>query len=135
AQALAQRLESRGDRVTRETMQRARAQARRHKTAALLQHLEGRVLGQIGQQPQVLRYWFHQEVTAFVGKNWDGAPFSDPAAAVQRTDLTAALAGIERDAAAHSVQAVLLLTDGAHNAGSDPAAQAAAMGGPPVYVV
>src|SRR5439155_8092512 len=64
---------------------------------------------------------------------WRAAPQTDPGA--NTTDLGAALDRAAKDSAQQSVDAVVLITDGGHNAAGDPREVAAALRGVPLYIV
>jgi hypothetical protein len=112
---------------------RAPAATRREKSIRLLELLDGAELGAAGRQADVLRYAFDREVYRVVENGWPELA-RGAADAGQVTDLAAALERVRQDAATRALGAVVMVTDGGHNAERDPLSGAAAAG-PPLYLV
>jgi len=119
-------------------LDRVRAHARssrRDKVAALLESGRRSWLAEIQEQARLLRYRFDRQVLPVSTADWRAALNRDTSAAALATDLTGAIQQAGRDAAGGRLEAVVLVTDGAHNTETDPLQAASAMSGPPVYVV
>lgn len=108
---------------------------RQQKVATWLRAAQQGWLSKIEQQAKVLRYRFDGEVSGVSPADLARADGSDRGGSAQSTDLTKAVQQAARDAAGESLEAVFLLTDGRHNADSDPLKVAAATSGAPIYVV
>ncbi len=121
--------------------------SRRRHCLALMAQLEEAVLGELGQSVNIKRVAFDEYSTPLSeGQSWSDALASDNATAAQQpgsdwigpsTNLATTLESLGRDAAAESIVAAFLISDGGHNTPgvADPQAVAAGMAGLPVYTV
>ena len=116
-------------------------QTRLEKINGLLETAEATWLEAAEKQAHVQRWTFDDEMTPVTAGRWRSADLL-PVSTEQDdgpplTDLTALLEQVGRSAASDRLEAVILLTDGRHNApgARDPADMAASLGRLPVYVV
>jgi len=103
--------------------------------AAWLEAGEDSWLKALENKKRILRYSFASEVLPVPDRGWRRAFASQTGPAAGVTDLGAALIRAAQDAASQSAEAVVLVTDGGHNAPGDPRETAAALRGVPLYVV
>jgi hypothetical protein len=109
--------------------------SRQEKISTLLNRLESSELSAAAGKGNVLRYYFDSRVSPSTMKEWRNIePATDASPA---TDLGAAIEQARQDADRRQVEAVVILTDGGHNSGTDPLqALAGANGGAvPTYIV
>jgi hypothetical protein len=109
--------------------------ARRDKVGAWLEAGEDSWLKDLESKARVLRYSFAAKALPVADRGWRQSFAGQPEQMTGFTDLGAALARASQDAAQQSVEAVVLVTDGGHNAAGDPREPAAALRGVPLYIV
>jgi len=108
--------------------------SRKEKVGEWLAAAENSWLKEIESKSRVLRYGFASKVVALPDNGWnESMAHSNNAAGT--TDLAAALDRAVQDCGQQSVSAVVLITDGGHNAGGNPRETAAALRGVPFYIV
>jgi hypothetical protein len=108
--------------------------ARKDKVKEWLAAGEASWLKETESKSRVLRYAFASKVVAVPDNSW-GEPLARSNNAAGTTDLAAALDRAAQDCAQQSVSAVLLITDGGHNAPGNPRETAAGLQGVPFYIV
>ncbi len=108
------------------------AQRRADLATSWLQESSARWLDRVKQQARLLAYAFDTQVSP-LADHWTDA--SRPIEGSSGTDLTTALSQLAQDSAATSLTAAIVLTDGGHNAPSDPLKMASGLSGLPVYLV
>ncbi len=109
--------------------------SRRNKVGEWIRRAQQDWLGAIEQRARVMRYRFDAGVFSASAADLTRADSADADRALRGTDLAGAIRQVALDAAGESLQAVVLLTDGGHNADDDPLEAAEATSGPPLYVV
>lgn len=107
---------------------------RQEKVTAWLAAAEDSWLKDLETKARVLRYKFASDVLPVPDRDWRDA-FSQTNLDTRGTDLGAALNQAARDASQQSVDAVVLVTDGGHNAADDPRETAASLRGVPLFIV
>ncbi len=120
------------------TFSRARAQSamtRLEKVTGLLEQAQTSWLRDVEHKARLIRYRFDNSVFPVAVDDWRQALSPADEGPAMSTDLAAAMEQAARDSANESIEAVVLLTDGGHNAGGDPLKVASAMSGLPVHVV
>jgi hypothetical protein len=91
-------------------------------------------LKELDSKSRVMRYAFASRVVSLPDNMWnDGLALSNNSGGI--TDLAAVLDRAAQDSAQQSVSAVVLITDGGHNASPNPRETAAALRGVPFYIV
>jgi hypothetical protein len=105
---------------------------REEKVAAWLDAAEDSWLKDLAVKTRVLRYKFASNVLPVPEKDWRDAQTNLDK---RGTDLGAALSQAARDAGQQSVEAVVLITDGGHNAPDDPREAATSLRGVPLFIV
>jgi hypothetical protein len=109
--------------------------ARKDKVGAWLEAGEDSWLKDLEGNARVLRYAFASKVLSVPDRGWRQALEISNSPAAGITDLGAALDRAAQDTAQQSVAAVVLVTDGGHNASGNPREAAAALRGVPLYLV
>ncbi|MFO1096088.1 MAG: hypothetical protein U0992_22695 [Planctomycetaceae bacterium] len=117
--------------------------SRREKVDDLLANAETSWLGAAGKEARIQRWTFDAGMEPVTAAEWKraiapGAVSTDaPDDGLALTNLTALLEQIGRSAASDRLEAVVLLTDGRHNApgARDPLEIAASLGHLPIYIV
>lgn len=109
--------------------------ARRDKLTTWLEAGEDSWLKELEAKARVLRYAFAAKVLPVPDHGWRQTLGAQPDQMAGSTDLGAALDRAAQDAAQQSVEAVVLVTDGGHNASGDPREKAAVLRGVPLYIV
>ncbi|MCK4849741.1 MAG: VWA domain-containing protein [Phycisphaerae bacterium] len=104
------------------------------RVAALLDQAQNSWLEDISQQARVSCYRFDSSVWQEETSDWRKLLLTGDTLTKFATDLTGAL-GEALKSSGGTTQAVVLLTDGAHNIGDDPRKMLASMSGLPVYIV
>ena len=109
--------------------------ARKDKVSAWLAGAEKSWLHDLEANVQVLRYQFAQNVVPVTSGDWGKELNSQTNLDTGVTDLNAALNRASQDSSKQSVEAVVLVTDGGHNAAGDPREVATALRGVPTFIV
>jgi hypothetical protein len=109
--------------------------ARKDKVSAWLGAAEKSWLKDLETNAQVLRYEFAQNVVPVPAGDWGKELSARTNQDTGITDLNAALNQAAQDAGKQSVEAVVLITDGGHNATGDPREVATALRGVPTFIV
>jgi hypothetical protein len=110
--------------------------SRNDKVANWLEAAENSWLKDVADHAPIERYTFSSEVLPLAGNDWRQAlrtNNSNPATG--STDLAAALNRAAQEAGKQSVDAVVMITDGGHNAPGDPRQGAAALHDVPLFIV
>jgi hypothetical protein len=108
---------------------------REEKVTAWLSAAEDSWLKDLATKAKVLRYKFASNVLPVPDRDWRNALAAQTNLDTRGTDLGAALNQAVRDSAQQSVDAVVLITDGGHNAPGDPREAATSLRGVPLFVV
>lgn len=117
--------------------------SRRDKVHGLLQAAETTWLGAAGKEARVQRWTFDADLRPVIADDWPKSQSVLPDAQLDDddgpplTNLTALLEQVGRSAAGERLEAVVLITDGRHNApgARDPLEVAGSLGDLPVFVV
>jgi len=109
--------------------------SRNDKVANWLETAENSWLKDLSKRAAVERYTFSGDVLPMPGTDWHEAlrTNNNPASGV--TDLATALNRVAQESAKQSVDAVVMITDGGHNAPGDPREGAAALRDVPLFIV
>jgi hypothetical protein len=110
--------------------------SRNDKVANWLEAAEKSWLKDVADHAAIERYTFSSEVLPLAGHDWRPAlraAHTNPVAG--STDLAAALNRAAQEAAKQPVDAVVMITDGGHNAPGDPRQGAAALHDVPLFIV
>jgi len=108
---------------------------RRDKVITWLDAAEKSWLGELETRMRVLRYKFASSVLPVPDTDWRGALAVQTNLDLHGTDLGAALDRAGQDASQQPVSAVVMITDGGHNAPDDPREAAASLRGVPLFIV
>jgi len=108
---------------------------RKDKVTSWLEAGEDSWLKDLQAKSRLLRYSFASKVLPVPDRGWGQALASTADQGAGFTDLCAALDRVAQDAAQQSVAAVVLVTDGGHNASGSPREAAAVLRGVPLYLV
>jgi hypothetical protein len=108
---------------------------REEKVTAWLAEAENSWLKDLATRARVLRYKFASNVLPVPDGDWRDASASQTNLDTRGTDLGAALNQAVQDASQQSVDAVVLVTDGGHNAPGDPREPATSLRGVPLFIV
>jgi hypothetical protein len=108
---------------------------REEKVTGWLAAAEDSWLKDLAAKARVLRYTFAGNVLPVPDRDWRNATASQTNLDIRGTDLGAALNQAVRDSSQQSVDAVVLVTDGGHNASSDPREAATSLRGIPLFIV
>lgn len=108
--------------------------SREDKVAAWLGQGEDSWLRDLGKTTQLLRYKFASDILPVPDGDWRGA-LQQTNLDLHGTDLSVALSQAAQDASQGAVGAAILVTDGGHNASSDPRETAQALRGVPLFIV
>ena len=109
--------------------------SRYDKIAAWLDSAEGSWLKEIGERANLERYTFSSDLLPVPGNDWRESLRTNNNPASGTTDLATALNRVAQESAKQSVDAVVMITDGGHNAPGDPREGAAALRDVPVFIV
>lgn len=109
--------------------------ARREKVAAWLNTAENSWLKALESRAQVSRYEFGLKVQPVTTHDWRQVLLGPTNALPGGTDLAAALNRAVEESGRHTVDAVVLVTDGGHNAVRDPREVASSLRGTPLNIV
>jgi hypothetical protein len=109
--------------------------SRNDKVAAWLDEAENSWLKDVADHAGIERYTFSSDVLPLAGTDWRQVLRSNNNPAAGSTDVAAALNRAAQEAAKQSVDAVVMITDGGHNAPGDPREGAAALHEVPLYIV
>jgi hypothetical protein len=109
--------------------------SRDDKVAGWLDEAENSWLKDVAGRASIERYTFSSEVLPLASNNWRQVLRTNNNPAANSTDLAAALNRAAQQAAKQPVDAVVMVTDGGHNAPGDPLQGAAALHGVPLYIV
>jgi hypothetical protein len=108
---------------------------REEKVTAWLEADEDSWLKDLATKTRVLRYKFASNVLPVPDRDWRNALVLQTNLDTGGTDLGAALNQAVQDAGRQSVNAVVLITDGGHNAPGDPREAATSLRGVPLFIV
>jgi hypothetical protein len=108
---------------------------RKEKVATWLEGAENSWVKELEGKARVLRYTFASTTLPVADHDWRRALTNQTGQTADATDLSAALDRAAQDAATQPVDAVVMVTDGGHNAGRDPREQATALRGVPVHII
>jgi hypothetical protein len=109
--------------------------SRNDKVAGWLEAAEKTWLKDVADHAGIERYTFSSEVLPLAGNDWRQVLRTNNNPAAGSTDLAAALNRAAQEAAKKSVDAVVMITDGGHNAAGDPREGAAALHEVPLFLV
>ncbi len=109
--------------------------SRNDKVAGWLDAAENSWLKQVADHASIERYTFASDVLALASNDWRQVLRTNNNPAANSTDLAAALNFVAQQTAKQSIDAVVLITDGGHNAPADPRQGAAALHDVPLYIV
>jgi len=125
-----------------DTGQTSAQRSRRDKVQGLLQAAESTWLGDAGKEARIQRWTFDADMRPVATEDWRQSQDVVPVAQIDEaapplTNLTVLLEQVGRSAAGDRLEAVVLFTDGRHNApgARDPLEVAGSLGNLPVYVV
>ena len=108
---------------------------RQDKVIGWLGGAEDSWLKELSAKVRVLRYKFASDVLPVPDPDWRAALTGQTNLDTRGTDLGAALNRAAQDASQQSVNAVVLVTDGGHNAPGDPREMAASLREVPLFIV
>ncbi len=109
--------------------------SRKARVTGLLRRVENGAMHRIESRARVLRYEFDARARSVTAGRLVGTGPPEISSPSMTTSLSCVLRQAGRDAAGGGLQAVVILSDGAHNAPGDPLADAGQLLGVPVFIV
>ncbi|MGA2541520.1 MAG: hypothetical protein ABSG78_08135 [Verrucomicrobiota bacterium] len=109
--------------------------SRNDKVASWLDAAENSWLKDVADHAGIERYTFASDVLSLASNDWRQVLRTNNNPAANSTDLAAALNFVAQEAAKQSIDAVVMITDGGHNAPADPRQGAAALRDVPLFIV
>ena len=132
ADRMAETLEATGTSNSQDALERTSVESRIDKANDVLASAQEGWLGDLEKKAAVSYYHFGKQVLPIsnrIDKTAESQEFSET------TDLSSALRQIALDGVDQDLQAAILITDGGHNDGDDPATLAGNIGNTPLFVV